>query len=86
MAYRLVHDDPAEVVELGRVLHRFREEVGDVVGSADEGHVELERLDLVADEEVTALHVLHFVVVLWVVGRVTRGLAVGGERRRAVGR
>ena len=40
MPYRFVHDDPAEVVELSRVLHRFREEVGHIVGGADEGHVD----------------------------------------------
>ena len=79
----LVHDDLAQGVELAGRLHRLGEEVGEVVRRADEGHLELERLDHVPHEEVPSLHVLHAVVVLRVVRDVARALRVGREGRRS---
>ena len=66
----LVHDEATQSAELGRVLHGLREDVTEVLLGRHEGHLEFERLNHVADEEVAALHVLHAVVVLRVVGDV----------------
>ena len=73
-----VHDYVAEAEErLG--VERLREEVGDVVRGADEGHLELEGLDHVAHEEVAARDVLGLVVVLRVVREVARCLVVAAK-------
>ncbi len=45
----------------------LREEIGNVVGCANEGDLEFEGLDHVADEEVSALYMLHAIMVFWVV-------------------
>jgi hypothetical protein len=54
-------------MELAGGLHRLCEKIGDVVRCANEGHLDLEGFDHVADEEVTPLHVLHAIVVLRIV-------------------
>ena len=77
----LVHDDSPQLVEVAGVLHRLGEEIREVVVRVDEGYLDLEGLDHVADEEVASLDVLDAVVVLRVVGDVARGLAVRGETR-----
>ena len=46
-------------MELGRALHGLGEHVRDVVRGANEGDLEFEGLDHVADEEVASLDVLH---------------------------
>ena len=61
---------------------RLREEVGHVGDGGDERHNELLVLNELTHVEVSALDVLRLVVVLRVVGKVARGLVVGGERRR----
>jgi ABC-type sugar transport system ATPase subunit len=50
-----------ELAEAGRVLHGLGEEVRRVLVRGDERHLELERLDHVAHEEVSSLDVLHAV-------------------------
>ena len=59
-------------VKLAGRLHRLSEEVGKVIGGADERHLEFERLDHVTDEEMAALHMLHAVMVFRIIGDVTR--------------
>ena len=75
----LVHDESSKSVEAGGVLHRLGEEIREVVVRVDEGYLDLEGLDHVADEEVAPLHVLHAIVVLRVVRDVARGLRVGRD-------
>ena len=77
----LVRDEGAELEEGGDVTHRLGEEIRVVVSRGDEGHVELEGFDHVADVEVTALDVLHAEVVLGIVGGVASAFVVGAERR-----
>ena len=74
-----VHDSPAMSMERLRVLHWLGEEVRRVLVRGDVGHNQFEGLDHVAHKEVAALHVLHAVMVLWVVRDITRALAIGGQ-------
>ena len=55
----IVHDDAAQIAELRRALHGLGQDVGGVLLRGHEGHLELERLDHVAHEEVATLNMLH---------------------------
>eukprot|EP00965_Chrysotila_dentata_P012328 405247-Pleurochrysis_carterae.AAC.2 len=72
---RDVHDNVAQKEKQTR-RERFREEVREVVGAAEEGHRELELLHLFADEEMPTMNVLGARMVLRVVGEVNRRLVV----------